>query len=75
MFMQAGDIRCMARELKWSSAQAEEQQALGAARDKIVRNKSVANDIRLNLPVSIQRPEGRLPFPSGYDSVITLLTC
>ncbi len=74
----------MAREHKsWphGSVQARsiDERALGIIRDKIIRNKSVANDIILDLPVSIQRLEeeerprrrSQLP-PSGYDNNVSL---
>jgi hypothetical protein len=38
---------------------------MAAERDRIVRNNSVANDIRLNLPVSVQLPDGEEHFSSG----------
>lgn len=70
----------MAREQRWASnsqeAKAREERALATERDRIVRNNSVANDIRLNLPVSVQMPDGEEHFSKPnprllpYDTVI-----
>ncbi|ODM98751.1 hypothetical protein Ocin01_07929 [Orchesella cincta] len=53
---------CMAREHYWptgsKTAQDQEKRALAAEHDRQVRNRSVANDIRLDLPVSVARPDG-----------------
>lgn len=52
----------MAREHYWptgsKTAQDQEEKALAAERDRQVRHRSVANDIRLDLPVSVARPDG-----------------
>jgi len=73
----------LAKEDKWACSgvlpsKAKEDRAMAAERDRIVRNNSVANDIRLNLPVSVQMPDGeeRLPYGrSGNNNPRLQLPC
>lgn len=74
---------CMAREHYWPTGsktpQDQEKRALAAEHDRQVRNRSVANDIRIDLPVSIPRPDGEeyptRPRLRSHDKVYFIIIC